>query len=41
MRERTDTREGTDLPARLLTDLERAGYYPTLVADSLLSLIHI
>lgn len=24
-----------ELPAELLTDLERAGYYPTLVADSL------
>ena len=35
MRERTNTREGTDLPARLLTDLERAGYYPALVADCL------
>jgi hypothetical protein len=43
MRERTNTRDGhqdngrkgTDLPDGLLRDLERAGYYPALVADCL------
>jgi hypothetical protein len=35
MRERTDTRAGTELPVALLKDLERAGYYPQLVADCL------
>jgi hypothetical protein len=36
MRERTTpTRAGHDLPVALLKDLERAGYYPDLVADCL------
>ncbi|WP_432513929.1 DUF5998 family protein [Kineococcus sp. SYSU DK001] len=35
MRDRTDTRAGSDLPVALLKDLERAGYYPDLVADCL------
>ncbi|WP_380169805.1 DUF5998 family protein [Kineococcus sp. DHX-1] len=35
MRDRTDTRAGSDLPVALLQDLARAGYYPELVADCL------
>ncbi|MEZ0163763.1 DUF5998 family protein [Kineococcus sp. LSe6-4] len=35
MRDRTDTRAGSDLPVALLQDLARAGYYPEVVADCL------